>query len=112
MNPGTWYVPEGETQRFEIVGLREANDEAETVWWKDGSALMLFVRAEASDSSSPVVLKQFGAADLVLSGLNPTSLDPGQVVEISRYEGGGYGVETDPDEIEGLEDAMHQDEDS
>lgn len=106
MNPGTWYVPEGETQRFEVVGMRVGNEEAEPMWWKDGSALMLVVRAEDSTADSPVVLKQFGAADLVLAGLNPRNLDPGQVVEVSRYEGGGYGVDIDPDAVEDAADAM------
>lgn len=106
MNPGTWYVPEGETQRFTIVGLRTGNQDQEAVWWKDGSALMLFVIPEESDSDSLVVLKQFNVADLFLAGLRPDELDPGQVVEIGRYEDGDYAVEMDPDDVEGIEDAM------
>lgn len=107
MNPGTWYVPEGETQQFEVVGVRIGNEEAEPLAFVDGSALLMMVRVLDDDSAddSPRMLKQFGADQLLLAGLHPDHLDPGQVVEIARYEGGGYGVETDPG-VDGAADAM------
>lgn len=106
MNPGNWYVQEGETERFEIVGVRVGNQEAEPMIWVDGSALMAVVYAESAETDQPLVLKQFGASKLLLAGLNPDGLDPGQVVEIRRYEGGGYEVEIDPDDVESASDAM------
>lgn len=101
MNPNTYYVPEGETRTLEVVGVRVGNEEAEPLCFVDGTALYLLCRIEEAESSDPLLLKQFGASDLLLAGLHPTALDPGQVVRLTRYEGGGYKVETG-----GLEDAM------
>lgn len=106
MNPGNWYVRKGETERFEIIGVRVGNEEAEPMVWVDGSALCALVYAEEAETDQPLVLKQFGASDLLLAGLTPDVLDPGQVVEIARYEGGGYSVEIGPDDVEGAADAM------
>lgn len=99
MNPGTYYVPEGEIRTLEVVGVRIGNEEAEPFIVVDGSALLMLVVVEEADTDEPLLLKQFGASQLLLAGLNPESLDPGQVVEVSRYEGGGYEVTT------GVEDA-------
>lgn len=101
MNPGTYYVPEGETRRLEVVGIREANEKAEPLCFVDGSALFLLCRISEAETDDPILLKQFGADRLLLAGLHPDHLDPGQVVEVTRFEGGGYEVEVDP----GVEDA-------
>lgn len=101
MNPGTYYVPEGETRTLEVVGVRIGNEEAEPFAVVDGSALLLLVTVREADTSDPLLLKQFGASQLLLAGLNPDQLDTGQVVEVSRFEGGGYEVDLDP----GVEDA-------
>lgn len=106
MIPGTYYVPEGETRRLQVVGIRNGNEESEALAFVDGSALFLLCTIEEAKTDKPLFLKQFGASQLLLAGLTPEALDPGQVVEISRYEGGGYEVEIGPDEIEGLDDAM------
>lgn len=107
MNPGTYYVPEGETRRLEVVGIQtEPNEPAEPLAFVDGSALMLLCRVDEAATDDPLILKQFGASQLLLSGLNPATLDPGQVVKIERYEGGGYDVELGPDDVEDVSDAM------
>lgn len=106
IRPGTWYVPEGETVRLTVVGIRIGNDEARPLCFADGTALYLLAEIEEADSDGPLFLKQFGATDLMLAGLHPDELDPGQVVEIRRFEGGGYEVELDPDEVEDAADAM------
>lgn len=94
MNPGTYYVPEGESRTVEVVGIRCGNDEAEPLAFVDGTALFLLARIAEAATDDPLFLKQFGASELLLAGLTPSSLDPGQVVKISRYEdGGGYDVE-------------------
>lgn len=105
-NVGTYYVPEGETRRLEIVGVRHGNEEATPFAFVDGSALYLLCTVEEAATDSPLLLKQFGADRLLLAGLHPDHLEPGQVVEISRYEGGGYEVEIDPDGIDDAADAM------
>lgn len=106
MNPGTYYVPEGETRTLEVVGVRIGNEEAEPFVVVDGSALLLLCRVREAGSDDTLLLKQFGASQLLLAGLNPDGLDPGQVVEIRRYEGGGYDVTLDPDDAESAADAM------
>lgn len=106
MNPGTYYVPEGETRTFEVIGVRVGNEESEPFVFVDGSALLMLVYCEDAATDQPLVLKQFGASQLLLAGLNPDGLDPGQEVKIRRYEGGGYDVEIDPSDVEGMEDAM------
>lgn len=103
MNPGTYYVPEGETRTLEVVGVRIGNEESEPLAFVDGSALFLLCTVEEADTSEPLFLKQFGASQLLLAGLTPEALDPGQVVEVTRYEGGGYDVSIG---MEGAEDAM------
>lgn len=103
MNPGTYYVPEGETRRMEIVGVRIGNGESEPMAFVDGSALFVLVVVEEAETGDPLFLKQFGASQLLLAGLSPEALDPGQVVEITRYEGGGYEVELD---LQEADDAM------
>jgi len=106
MNPGTYYVPEGETRRMEVVGVRVGDEEAEPFACVDGTALLLLVRVSQAETDEPLLLKQFGASQLLLAGLTPSTLDPGQVVEVTRYEGGGYDVEIDPDAVESVSDAM------
>lgn len=103
MNPGTYYVPEGETRTLEVLGVRLGNEESEPLVFVDGTALFLLCHVEEADTDEPLMLKQFGASQLLLAGLSPGSLDPGQVVEVTRYEGGGYDVELS---LEGVEDAM------
>lgn len=104
MNPGTYYVPEGESRTFEIVGVSVDGGEEEAFACVDGTALLLLVRVRQADTDKPLMLKQFGASQLLLAGLNPSTLDPGQVVEVTRFEGGGYEVEVGG--LDGLEDAM------
>lgn len=106
MNPGTYYVPEGETRTLTVVGVRIGNEESEPLAFVDGSALFLLCTVEEAATSEPLFLKQFGASHLLLAGLTPGSLDPGQEVEIRRYEGGGYEVTMDPDAVEDASDAM------
>lgn len=104
MRPGTYYVPEGAARTMEVVGVREANEEAESFGFVDGSALFMLVRVEEAETDEPLLLKQFGASDLLLEGLHPRQLDPGQVVRVKRYEDGGYRVENM--DVEDLSDAM------
>lgn len=104
MNPGTYYVPEGTERTIEVVGVRVGNEEAEPLVCVDGSALLLLCRVAEADTDDVLLLKQFGASQLLLAGLNPTTLDPGQVVKIKRWEGGGY--EVDLNTVEDIEDAM------
>lgn len=105
-NVSTYYVPEGETRRLEVVGVRHGNEEATAFAFVDGSALYLLCRVEEASTDEPLLLKQFGADRLLLAGLHPDHLDPGQVVEVSRYEGGGYEVEIDPETPTDASDAM------
>lgn len=106
LNVGTYYVPEGETRTIEIVGVSVEGDEETPFAMVDGSALLILARVAEAKTDQPLLLKQFGASQLLLAGLNPSTLDPGQVVEIERYEGGGFRVELDPEDIESIEDAM------
>lgn len=93
MNPGTYYVPEGEERTLEVVGVRIGNEEAEPLCFVDGTALFLLARVREADTDEPLFLKQFGASQLLLAGLSPATLDTGQVVRVRRFEGGGYEVE-------------------
>lgn len=104
MNPGTYYVPEGETRTLQVTGVQIDGGEKEPLAFVDGSALFLLARVLEASTTEPLFLKQFGASQLLLQGLTPSTLDPGQVVEITRYEGGGYEVEFDT--VEDLSDAM------
>lgn len=106
MNPGTYYVPEGEERHLQVVGVRIGNEESEAMAFVDGSALFLLCTVREADTDDPLFLKQFGASQLLLAGLTPDALDPGQVVRVKRWEGGGYEVEMAPDEIEDASDAM------
>lgn len=106
MNPSTYYVPEGESRTLEAVGMRHGNGESEVFGFVDGSALFLLCRVAEASTDKPLLLKQYGASQLLLAGLNPSTLDPGQVVEVKRWEGGGYEVEIDPDHVEDIADAM------
>lgn len=93
------YVPEGEVWELEVLGVRSGNDEAEPLCFIDGPALFLLCRR--LEEEWPIMLKQFGASDLLFAGLHPDALQPGQVVEIERRPDGGYRV----DQME-LDDAM------
>lgn len=104
MNPGTYYVPEGETRTLEVVGVEVEGGGVEPLAFVDGSALLLLCRVAEAETEDPLMLKQFGASQLLLQGLTPSTLDPGQEVEVTRYEGGGYEVELGG--VDGLEDAM------
>lgn len=106
MNPGTYYVPEGESRVLKAVGVRNGNDAEEVLAFVDGSALFLLCTIEEAATDKPLFLKQFGASQLLLAGLTPDALDPGQEVEVTRYEGGGYEVEVDPRSPETADDAM------
>lgn len=104
MNPGTYYVPEGETRHLEIVGVSVGDDEEQSLAFVDGSALFILCRVEEAKTDDNLFLKQFGASQLLLSGLHPDQLDPGQVVEVTRFEGGGYEVEVEA--LDDISDAM------
>lgn len=109
MNPGTYYVPEGETRTLEVVGIDgewSEKGEPQPLAFVDGTALLLLCRVAEAETDDPLILKQFGASQLLLAGLTPGTLDPGQVVEVTRYEGGGYEVEIDPDAVDSLDEAM------
>lgn len=104
---GTYYVPEGETRRLEVVPVEiDSNGREEPLAFVDGSALYLLCRIREAETDEPLLLKQFGAQRLLLAGLTPHQLDPGQEVEVSRYEGGGYEVELEPDAPDSVADAM------
>lgn len=103
MNPGTYYVPEGETRTLEVVGVSTDSSENEALAFVDGTALFLLCRVAEAETDDPLFLKQFGASQLLLAGLTPGTLDPGQVVEVTRYEGGGYELDLG---IDSLEEAM------
>lgn len=106
-NIGTYYVPEGETRHFRVVGVRaEGEEEEQPFAFIDGSALYLLCTVAEADTDDPLLLKQFGADRLLLAGLHPDHLDPGQGFEITRYEGGGYEVEIDPEAVDDVSDAM------
>lgn len=106
MNPSTYYVPEGETRTLTVTGvLEEEEDDPSPLAFVDGSALFLLCRVAEASTDDVLLLKQFGASQLLLAGLTPSTLDPGQVVEIERYEGGGYDVEY-PEDLDGAADAM------
>lgn len=105
MNPATYYVPEGEERTLEVVGIQLEGSELESLVFVDGTALFLLCRVREAETDQPLLLKQFGASQLLLAGLNPTTLDPGQVVKVSRFEDGGYEVEIDPG-IDSASDAM------
>lgn len=101
MEPGTYYVPEGETRHLTVVGVRIGNEPAEPLAWIDGSALCILCTIREAETDDPLILKQFGASQLLLAGLNPRALDPGQGVRVRRFEGGGYKVTLD-----GIDEAM------
>lgn len=100
----TYYVPEGETRTLEVVGVSIGDGADKPLTFVDGTALFLLCRVAEAKTDEPLLLKQFGASQLLLAGLHPTTLEPGQVVEVSRFEGGGYEVETDS--LDDLSDAM------
>lgn len=102
----TYYVPEGEDRRLTITGVSIDGEDEEAFAFVDGSALYLLCTVREAKSAEPLLLKQFGASELLLAGLTPQTLEPGQVVEVERYEGGGYRVELDPDDVEDASDAM------
>lgn len=109
MNPGTYYVPEGETRRLTVQGVSTGDGDLEALAFVDGSALFILCTVAEAKTDQPLFLKQFGASRLLLAGLTPDNLDPGQEVEITRYEdGGGYEVDIGPDDIdpENIEEAM------
>lgn len=105
MNPGTYYVPEGESRRLTVVGVSTAdsNTSTEPLCFIDGSALLLLCTVAEAETDDPLFLKQFGASELLLAGLHPRQLDPGQELRLRRFEGGGYEVEFD---LEDVSDAM------
>lgn len=109
MNPRTWYIPEGESHHLTVTGVRTGNEEAEVFYFVDGrstQALYLLCEVDEADSDEPLLLKQFGAVDLMAAGLQPTALEPGDRVRVRRYEGGGFEVENEPDGVEDASDAM------
>lgn len=83
---------------MEIVGVRVGNEKAEPLVLMDGTAMLMLVRVRQAQTDEPLLLKQFNASQLILEGLDPTSLDPGQEVEIKRFEDGGYEVNTSLDD--------------
>lgn len=105
-NLSTYYVPEGETRRITIVGVSVGTSDPQPLAFVDGTALYLLCTVTEAETDDPLLLKQFGSDQLLLAGLTPRALEPGQEVEITRYEGGGYEVEIDPDQVEEFEDAM------
>lgn len=109
MNPRTWYIPEGEQHHLTVTGVRTGNEAAEAMWFVDGrstQALYLLVTVEEAETDDPLLLKQFGAVDLMAAGLHPDDLEPGERVRVRRYEGGGFEVEKDPDAVDDASEAM------
>jgi len=52
MNPGTYYVPEGEERTLTVVGVRTGNEEAEPLCFVDGSALFLLCTVEEASTET------------------------------------------------------------
>lgn len=100
MNPGTYYVPEGEERTLTIIGVQQDGSDPEPLAFIDGSALFLLCTVREAESDKPLMLKQYGASRLLLAGLNPDQLDPGQEVVVKRWEDGGYEVDTDPSDFD------------
>lgn len=96
MKPRTWYIPEGETHHLELTGVRTGNEAAEVLYFTDGrsvEALYCLVTVDEADSDDPMLLKQFGAVELMAAGFNPGMAEPGERFRVRRYEGGGFDVE-------------------
>lgn len=103
-NLSTYYVPEGETRHLTVVGASIGDSDDEPLAFIDGSALYLLCTVEEASTDEPLLLKQFGSDRLLLAGLHPDHLDPGQEVEVTRYENSRYEVEIGG--IDGVSDAM------
>ena len=82
MNPGTYYVPEGETRTLEVVGVSIEDSTEETLAFVDGTALFLLCRVSEAETDNPLFLKQFGASQLLLARITPGTLDPPQVCRL------------------------------
>lgn len=107
MNPRTWYIPAGETAHLTVVGVRTGNNESESFYFVDGratQALYMLVTIDEADTDEPLLLKQFGAVELMAAGLHPGEAEPGDRFRVHRYEDGGFSVE--PDDLEDAADAM------
>lgn len=96
----TYYVPEGEKRHITFLGVQFEGEETPLIF-VDGSALYALCTVREAESDGPLILKQFGALQLLQAGLTPAALDPGQEVGVKRWEEGGYEIELDP----GVDDA-------
>ena len=93
---GDFYVPEGESRHVRFV--------SDWYHFRGGRLYCLVEVAELSTESS-LLLRQYGADTLLISLLS-VEPDPSDWVRVSRYEGGGWSVEKNPDSIDDLADAM------
>lgn len=97
---GDVYVPEGETRHLRFV--------AEWFWFRGGTLITMVVVHEL-DAEEPLLLRQYGADQLLLQ-LLAVEPDPSDWVRVHRFEGRGWSVEQagpdDGEPVEDVEDAM------
>lgn len=102
---GDVYVPEEEARHLRFVG--------DWFWFRGGTLITLAVVDEL-DAEEPLLLRQYGADQLLLQ-LLAVEPDPSDWVRVHRFEGRGWSVEVvdQPGEepIESAEDAMGSAED-
>lgn len=93
---GDFYVPEGEERHIRFV--------ADWFWFRGGTLITLADCAEL-DAEEPLLLRQYGADQLLLLLLD-VEPDPDDWVRVRRFEGQGWDVELEPESINDVEDAM------
>lgn len=94
---GTWYVPEGDDCTIEFPALRDGNDPGQAVVTNDNGALVALVYVREADTDGLLLLKQYGAGDLVerLKAMEEWSdwEVPERDYRLSRSETGVYELE-------------------
>lgn len=91
---GDFYVPEGTTRNLRFPG---------DWFWFRGGTLITMVEVAELDTDGTLLLRQYGADQLLLQLLD-VSPDPSDWVEVSRFEGQGWDVGQEP--VEDVSDAM------
>lgn len=97
---GDVYVPEEETRHLRFVG---------DWFWFRGGTLITHVVVDELDAEEPLLLRQYGADQLLLQLLD-VAPDPSDWVRVHRFQGRGWSVEVaepgDGDPVEDASDAM------
>lgn len=97
---GDVYVPEDETRHLRFVG---------DWFWFRGGTLIAHVVVDELDAEEPILLRQYGADQLLLQ-LLAVEPDPSDWVRVHRFEGRGWSVEIVPEPgeqpVESAADAM------